>query len=138
MLQKHFNKEIYLKNINLKVRLEETAIQLFFLIFFLVNASMTFATDNEQYPRHITISEETLQQPDSLFYDLALVSTDVQKVSDISNTTASIASLTCVLKTDRLGLTLNQSLHFDTFCCILLSNKLQIKSKSVRLKSQVV
>jgi len=26
---------------------------------FFVHASMTFAIDNEQYPRHITISEET-------------------------------------------------------------------------------
>ena len=67
---------------------------------------------------------------------MALVSTDVQKVSDISNTTSSKASFTCVLKTDKLGLTLDQSLHFDIHC-ILLLNRLQITSMSVRLKSQV-
>ena len=50
---------------------------------------MTSASNNEQYPRHISVSEETRNGQILCSVIWLLYSTDVQKVSDISNTTAS-------------------------------------------------
>ena len=53
------------------------------------SASMTSASNSEQHPRHISISEETQNGQILCSMIWLLYSTDVQKVSDISNTTSS-------------------------------------------------
>ena len=61
MLQKHFLRNIFEKHklsIQINIQSNNSNQSLFILQ---ISASMTFVIDNEQYPKHITISEETLQ-----------------------------------------------------------------------------
>ena len=83
---------------------------------------MTSASNNEQHPRHISISEETQNGQILCSMIWLLYSTDVQKVSDISNTTSSRSFVRLLFEgrqTRGVFKTLDQSLylvHCFVFC----------------------
>ena len=103
------------------------------------NASMTSASDNEQHPRHISISEETQNGQVLCPMIWLFVSTDVQIVSDISNTTISKASFSLRFEVRQTrDMTLDLSLHFVmSLLFALITNSRSPQSQCV-FKSQVV
>ena len=100
---------------------------------------MTSASDNEQHPRHISISEETQNGQVLCPMIWLFVSTDVQIVSDISNTTISKASFSLRFEVRQTrDMTLDLSLHFVMSLLFALITNSSSPQRQCVFKSQVV
>ena len=98
------------------------------------SASMTSASNSEQYPRHISISEETQNGQILCSMIWLLYSTYVQLISDISNTTSSIKSFVCLLFEGRQtrGFLYRPLIHHSTLCnCFVFCYKQTPKQLNV-------